>query len=168
MRHDLHLDSLEKLRSLGYCVIWRLCDSLELGIPQPRPRVWFCGWLKSPIPDVTSFGARVQSAMASLFHDHPMMDIDEFLLPEDHDGLLAGGDLREKQLAKKKVGKSGPTWIEYQREKYDFSVGDALACGAGRDVTRAHISARENDLAARQAWHPVSRANGCACALGPQ
>lgn len=114
MRHSLHLVILERLRSLGYCVVWRLCDALEVGIPHHRPRIWFCGWLADKLPDVPAFQARMESAMLSLFDNHPKTDLDEFLLPEDHEVFFPDHDVRGK-MGKKKIGTK---WIEYQREKF--------------------------------------------------
>jgi DNA (cytosine-5)-methyltransferase 1 len=39
---------LHTLSSLNYAVSWRLLNSRYFGVPQSRPRVYICAWLKSP------------------------------------------------------------------------------------------------------------------------
>lgn len=40
---------LHTLGSLSYAVSWRLLNSRYFGVPQSRPRVYICAWLKDPI-----------------------------------------------------------------------------------------------------------------------
>ena len=88
MRHGSHLLVVAKLKSLGYIVIWRLCDSLECGMPQHRPRIWICGWLCSLFRHPDYFESRMREVLDALFADHPLMDVEAFLLSEDHPDLM--------------------------------------------------------------------------------
>lgn len=40
---------LFEFSSLGYAVSWRVLNSRYFGLPQSRPRVYICAWLKDPI-----------------------------------------------------------------------------------------------------------------------
>lgn len=40
---------LHTLGNLNYAVSWRLLNSRYFGVPQSRPRVYICAWLKNPI-----------------------------------------------------------------------------------------------------------------------
>ncbi len=40
---------LHTLGNLNYAVSWRLLNSRYFGVPQSRPRVYICAWLKDPI-----------------------------------------------------------------------------------------------------------------------
>lgn len=51
---------LYTLSSLNYAVSWRLLNSRYFGVPQSRPRVYICAWLKSP-----------ELAGNVLFENHP-------------------------------------------------------------------------------------------------
>lgn len=51
---------LHTLSSLNYAVSWRLLNSRYFGVPQSRPRVYICAWMKNPT-----------SAGNVLFENHP-------------------------------------------------------------------------------------------------
>ena len=114
MRHDSHLLVVEKLESLGYIVIWRLCDALECGLPQHRPRIWFLGWLRSLVAYPDSFRRRMCDVFADLFHDHPLMCVDEFLLNEEDSKLMQDTDDKvEAHYANmSRPTRGGTKWIE--------------------------------------------------------
>ena len=78
MRHNLHLLVVDQLVSLGYVVLWRLCDAKELGFPHHRPRIWFVGWRADSVPCISSFQRRMAVVMEALFVEHPHMDLEQF------------------------------------------------------------------------------------------
>ena len=39
---------LQRMSALGYAVAWRLLNSRYFGVPQSRPRIYFCCWKNSP------------------------------------------------------------------------------------------------------------------------
>lgn len=51
---------LHTLSSLNYAVSWRLLNSRYFGVPQSRPRIYICAWMKSP-----------EQAGNVLFENHP-------------------------------------------------------------------------------------------------
>ena len=93
MWHGGHLLVVAKLRSLGYVVIWRLSNALDCGVPQNRSRIWFVGWRRDLIVDVESFTRLLEQTMEECFNDHPMMSLDDALLPEDHPFVLEADDV---------------------------------------------------------------------------
>lgn len=109
MRHGLHLIIEAKLVALGYIVVWKLCNSLECGMPQSRPRIWFCGWKASLISAPERFKLHMTEVMAKLFHDHPVTDVEEFLMPEDHPHLM---EFDASASTARKTSRKGTKWIE--------------------------------------------------------
>ena len=113
MRHGLHLLVEAKLIALGYIVVWRLCNSTECGIPQNRPRIWFVGWRGTLVKDGISFKNRMAETMANLFQQHPMMNVEEFLFPEDHDAILNDVNACAPKCSR---GSPGGKWVAKDTE----------------------------------------------------
>ncbi|MFN0224064.1 DNA (cytosine-5-)-methyltransferase [Paenibacillus sp. KR2-11] len=40
---------IQKMLSMGYAVAWRVLNSRYFGVPQSRPRVYLCCWMKNPV-----------------------------------------------------------------------------------------------------------------------
>lgn len=66
---------LQSFNDLGYAVAWRVMNTQYFGVPQSRPRVFICAWLKSP-----------QSACHSLYEpsgaNFPEHQRQGFLIPD--------------------------------------------------------------------------------------
>ena len=119
MRHNLHLLVVEKLISLGYVVLWRLCDAKHLGFPQHRPRIWFIGWRADLVPCISSFQRRMTVVMEDFFVDHPPMDLEQFLFREDHPVRFQDvqDDTSQSKGARKKNA-AGSKWVARVDAKY--------------------------------------------------
>lgn len=55
---------LHTLGNLNYAVSWRLLNSRHFGVPQSRPRIYICAWMKNPV-----------LAGNVLFENHPPVHI---------------------------------------------------------------------------------------------
>ena len=114
MRYNSHLAVVEKLRSFGYIVLWRLCDALECGLPQHRPRIYFIGWLRAGVADADYFAGRMGRVLEQLLANHPRMDIDDFLFDEDDANLMKDTDekIRKQDESIDRPAGGGTKWIE--------------------------------------------------------
>ena len=111
MRHDSHLLVIAKLQALGYIVVWRLCDALECGMPQHRLRIWICGWLRSLVVHPDYFESRMRELLETLLSDHPLMDVEDLLLKEDHPDFM-DETIEANVLAQlHRTGRGGTKWI---------------------------------------------------------
>ena len=90
LAEHLHL-VLDRCAAAGYLVMWRMFNSLRVGVPHDRDRIWLLGWrldiIKIPHAE---FRSRVEAAWDALLEDHPLMAIDDFLYPEGHRHILRG------------------------------------------------------------------------------
>ena len=92
MENSQHLIVIEDLANLGYITYWTCLNAQTFGLPQPRNRIYFLSWRKDILDEccLTPPGLRqfCDEIMQRLQHDHPLMDITDFLVPEDDSIML--------------------------------------------------------------------------------
>ena len=83
----------KRMQALGYIIVWRVVDALESFTPQRRLRLYIVGWLRADLEasgmDINTFAQEMSTTWSDLLKDNPVMDIDDFLLPDDDPGLVA-------------------------------------------------------------------------------
>lgn len=81
-------ECMRLLHDHGYAMSVREINSVDLGVPQSRPRLWFFGVLKEWLEDMSikphEVMAEYDTFMRCCSLNHPARHLDEFLLDESH------------------------------------------------------------------------------------
>ena len=80
-----------KLKAAGYACCVFDASTIEFGLPQDRPRLWFVCVLASAVPLSTAseLETMMNDAWDSMKRGHQLMELERFLLEEDHPYMKA-------------------------------------------------------------------------------